>query len=305
MLPSIGPTSAGRATPPEPAELAKPQLLADRLHSEALGARGLDVCRLGEGLARAAQTDPETALAAQKLLEPNMSPFDFGSLLRAIKEAIGKILQDIKDKQVSDAKSEGAAFGSDLAVPKTPADAPKTIKFSGALQKGFDEQWNGSFPGGSAQEQGGTLVYDNKTGLISMINVGGLGSTSGSFTPDYTIADPKSTQLLGVFHTHPYDSGDTGISFSGADAAVLINEKHNIIMAQSGDRQFLLMRTDKTPAHVDYTKLNNAQNARISQLVGQGQSFAGAASQAASELATRYHLAYYEGAHGTLTRINP
>ena len=138
-----------------------------------------------------------------------------------------------------------------------------------------------------------------------MLNVGGNGSTPGTFTPNYTNPDPSRYQLLGVFHTHPYDSGDTGISFSGADVAVMINEGHNLIMAQSGDRQFVMMRTDQTPANVDYTALNAAQNARISQLVGEGKSFADAASQASSELATKYHLAYYEGSNGNLTRINP
>lgn len=290
-----------------------PAQLADRLVAGAQTGSGTDLQRLHAGVSELAQSNPELARATHSEITQRLSPVDAGRFLSGIFDKIGDFLQGVFDKigqAVEEARTTGvdgnpATTGPGLAIPATPADAPQTINFSRALQGSFDQQWANSFPGGSAREQGGTLVFDKATGTIDMINIGGNGSTAGTFTPDYTIPDPSKTELLGVFHTHPYDSGDTGISFSGADVAVMINENHPIIMAQSGDRQFVMMQTDQTPANIDYTAVNNAQNARITQLVGEGKSFADAASQASSELATKYNLAYYEGSNGQLSRINP
>jgi hypothetical protein len=172
----------------------------------------------------------------------------------------------------------------------------------------FNAQWKASFPGGTSKEQGATITFDKKTGKISTENVGGLGSTSGSFNPNLAVKDPKTTGVLGIFHTHPYDKsegGFTGVSLSGGDAAYMINNKQNVIVAQSGTKQFMYLRTDKTPASVDFTKLNDSQNARIAALVTKGYTFDAASRVAASETATKYGLAYYEGSNGTLTRVNP
>lgn len=293
-----------------------PSAIADRLVAGAQTSAGPDLQRLHAGIAELAQTDPELARATHGEVAQRLSPVDAGRFLSGIFDKIGDFFQGVWEKigEIGEAAEEArttgvngepATTGPGLAIPATPADAPQTITFSRALQGSFDQQWTDSFPGGSAKEQGGTLVFDKASGTIDMINIGGHGSTPGTFTPDYTIPDPSKTELLGVFHTHPYDSGDTGISFSGADVAVMVNEDHPIIMAQSGDRQFVMMQTDQTPANIDYTAVNNAQNARITQLVGEGQSFADAASQASSELATKYNLAYYEGSNGQLSRINP
>ena len=293
-----------------------PSQIADRLVAGAQTGTGTDLQRLHAGVSELAQRDPELARVTHGEIAQRLNPVDAGRFLSGIFDTIGDFVQGVWDKlseigqAAEEARTTGvngqpATTGPGLAIPATPADAPQTLNFSRALQGSFDQQWANSFPGGSAKEQGGTLVFDKATGTIDMINIGGHGSTPGTFTPDYTIPDPSKTELLGVFHTHPYDSGDTGISFSGADVAVMINENHPIIMAQSGDRQFVMMQTDQTPANINYTQVNNAQNARITQLVGEGKSFADAASQASSELATKYNLAYYEGSNGQLSRINP
>lgn len=292
---------------------ADPVRLASDLVAGARGNEGVDLSRVHAGLAEIARENPALAQATRAAVPDLLGPVDAGRFLSGLFDDLGDFLGGVVEKVqelVRGATTEGvdgnpAATGPDLAVPATPVDAPQTINFSRALQTQFTGQWDGSFPGGNAKEQGGTLVFDRESGRIDLINIGGLGSTPGTFTPDYAIPDPSKTSLLGVFHTHPYDSGHTGISFSGADVAVMINEGHNIIMAQSGDRQFVMMRTAQTPANVDYTALNASQNTRIAELMGEGKSFADAASQAASEVATRYHLAYYEGTNGNLSRINP
>ncbi|UVO49641.1 hypothetical protein M0208_03620 [Sphingomonas sp. SUN019] len=301
-------------TQPTQTNTADPAGHASRLVAGAQTPLGTDLSKIHADIAELARHDPAFARDTHAAVAQQLDPVDAGNFLSGIFDKIGDFFGGLVGKvreAVQEARTEGtdgkpATSGVDLATtPATPADAPATINFSRSAQATFDQQWADSFPGGSAKEQGGTLVFDKTTGQIDVINIGGNGSTAGTFTPDYTIPDPSKTGLLGVFHTHPYDSGDTGISFSGADVAVMINEDHPLIMAQSGDRQFVMMQTEQTPANVDYTKLNNDQNARISELVGEGQSFADAASQAASEVATKYHLAYYEGSNGQLSRINP
>lgn len=176
------------------------------------------------------------------------------------------------------------------------------INLSG-LKESFNKQWANSFPGGKSQEQGGTLVSD-AAGNLSMVNTGG--GSSGSFSPNLSVKSGDTVQ--GIFHTHPYDASEgnhTGVSLSGGDAAYLINQQQSVIMAQSGQDQFMYMRTAETPASIDAVKLNNAQNARIGQLLGQGASFSDASKTAAQETARKHGLAYYEGKDGVLSRKTP
>lgn len=308
--------AGGTLIQPATTNTKDPASLAGNLVAEARGPLGTDLAKIHAGIAEIAQSDPALARDTHAQVADLLSPVDSGNFLSGIFDDIKDFFEGIfggggKTAEASGSPTEAAngdpaTSGIDLSTtPATPADAPETITFSERTQNVFDQQWDGSFPGGSAKEQGGTVVFDKQTGVLDVINIGGHGSTAGTFTPDYSIDDPSSTGLLGVFHTHPYDSGHTGISFSGADVAVMINEGHPLIMAQSGDRQFVMMRTEETPANVDYTALNDQQNARIGELVGEGQSFADAASQAASEIATEYNLAYYEGSNGQLSRVNP
>lgn len=209
-------------------------------------------------------------------------------------------------------------------IPKDCKDAPKAIQIPADLQKQFKQQWDNSFPGGKSQEHGGTLVRcttppsggtdpassATKTcppqSAVSMVNAGsGKNPSSGSFSPDLNVA--SGAQVIGVFHTHPYDKsegGDTDVSLSGGDAAYMINQKDPAIIAQSGDGQFMFLRTEKTPANVDFDTLNDQQNARTSELVKGGKSFSEASQIAAKETAQKYNLAYYEGKDGVLRRVS-
>jgi hypothetical protein len=188
-------------------------------------------------------------------------------------------------------------------IPIVPQYAPEQIDLR-ALQRDFKTLWDNSFPGGRSREQGGTLVSNN-VGNVSMIHPGG--GKRDSFHADVR-TDPDQ-KLLGVFHTHPYDStegGYTGVSMTGADAASLINNHAwNVIIAQSGDEQFMYLRTGVTPLYVDGNAVKNARDQRVRQLIQQGQSVSKASKDAARETAQAYGLAYYEGIEGVFKRVYP
>lgn len=203
-------------------------------------------------------------------------------------------------KPVSRRDAANSPLPSTLA--KTPGNCPRQLDMS-AMNKDFDQQWANSFPGGVSQEQGGTIISDG-TGKQKLINI--AGGTSGSFSPNLSVG--KNEKVEGIFHTHPYDQtegGYTGVSLSGGDAGYLINGKQNLIVAQSGMEQFMYMRTDMTPDIVDLASLNNAQNDRIAELLGQGSSFSDASKIAAKETAKSLGLGYYEGRGGVFNRVYP
>jgi hypothetical protein len=194
---------------------------------------------------------------------------------------------------------------ADLRGIATPADAPNQIRLPATMERTMDQQWRSSNPGATSLEHGGTVVADNR-GNLSIQNIGGLGATPGSFTPDMTINDPASYSLVGIFHTHPYGSnGPSGVSFSGQDMGILINDSsQSLALVRSGGRDFALVRTGATPATVDLATIDNAQNARISELRGQGYTFQQSSRIAAQETARAYGLAYYQGSNGVLNRVD-
>jgi type VI secretion system secreted protein VgrG len=85
----------------------------------------------------------------------------------------------------------------------------------------------------------------------------------------------------------------------------MINNKQNLIVAQSGQQQFMYLRTAETPGSVDYSVLSNSQNVRISELMDEGLDFSAASKQAAVETAKENGLAYYEGTGGIFNRVVP
>lgn len=85
----------------------------------------------------------------------------------------------------------------------------------------------------------------------------------------------------------------------------MINSGDEIIFAQSGGGQFMYLRTQNTPAHVDSNELNESQNSRISELMKEGKRFNAASQTAARETAEELGLAYYEGSNCKLGRVVP
>lgn len=276
---------------------------------------GLDIAGLLADLGAVNRQDPALGSALGTALGTQLTPVEMGQLLsgRYGDASLSPLQPPSRDGVIDRAEKPNPADSATappltraahLATVAAPADAPAKIQFAPEVQKSFETLRRRSFPGGVSREQGGTIVADSK-GRLSLQNIGGDGSTSGSFTPKLTLKDPSRFSVRGVFHTHPYDKSEgsyTGVSLSGGDAAYLINSGQSIIVAQSGAKQFAYVRTAKTPSSVDAAALDKAQNERIATLVGQGYSFPQASRQAAAETAKTYDLAYYEGSGGTLVR---
>jgi type VI secretion system secreted protein VgrG len=192
---------------------------------------------------------------------------------------------------------------TDIASVESVADAPKQLVFSQSIQTEFDSLWGKSLPDGKAMEYGGVLVAD-ANGDLSLVNAGTSG-LAGEYSPNLNA--PEGTELVGVFHTHPYsaeEGGHVGASLSGVDAAgaVLGAEKINVV--QSGEDQFAFLRTKETVLTVDAAKAEALSGQRIQELMTtKGMTFPAATRQMAREIATKLKLAYYEGRNGVLTKV--
>ncbi len=196
---------------------------------------------------------------------------------------------------------------SEIANLAFPANAPLTLRISNTLEQTTQALRRQSYPGGRSNERGGTIVTDAQ-GELSIQNIGGLKSTKGSFTPNLTVTDPKKFRIIGTFHTHPYDRTEhsyNGVSFSGADFAVMILDHLTISILRSGPRLFALINTAQAPATIDYDKIDNDQNAAIKQMIKQGRTFQQASRILAEQIAPTYGMAYYQGLNGVLTRVSP
>jgi hypothetical protein len=204
---------------------------------------------------------------------------------------------------------QGATFAQQLTGIDSPAGAPPSVTFPDGVNERFQEQWDNSLPGGYADEQGGTLTYDKMFGTLGLTNLEGGFSFGGggSFTPDRSLSSPDAFGVLGAFHTHPYsqtEGGFTGVSFSGQDVATMLAQGDTLAVVQSGDEQFMLVRTDETPTNIDPQAVGNQIDARSAELQRQGVDFVTANNQAVQEAADRLGLAYYAGSDGTLDRVN-
>ena len=170
------------------------------------------------------------------------------------------------------------------------------------MQATFDYRWGEGFPNGpkgASKETGETIVANNRTGSLGVDKIGGFGNTVDLFNPDLRPTDPQTNHTIGVQHIHPYSQamgGFTGVSFSGADVAELINNHElNFEIVQSGGDQFLLLRTAETPMGVDRDAVDNWSIQRQQHYGQAGYSFPDAVHMTVIEMAQYYHLAYYRG----------
>lgn len=294
-----------------------PDSLTDQILSRNASRLGFDIAGLAADLGRVNAENPDLGAQLGQFIQTQLTPVEIGQLLSGrYSGGSNSPLQapTFYDENSISTVSRPANAEADTAPPTTRAsdiasvaasgNAPTRIEFAPEVQKVFETLRQRSFPGGKSKEQGGTIVADVQ-GRLSLQNIGGEGSTSASFSPKLTLQDPTKYSVRGIFQTHPYDSAEgsyTGVSLSGGNAAYLINSGQNIIVAQSGPKQFAYVRTNKTPGSVDGTKLNADQNARIADLIDKGYTFPQASRMAAAETATSYGLAYYEGSGGSLAR---
>lgn len=270
-------------------------------------ALGLNIDDMKAALADVSAQDPQLGDSVRTLITSRLTPVEAGELLSDRKpniiESDGAVGQTA---QLARRVVESPA--SKFINPASPAKAPQTLIFSAPVQSVFDTQWNNSFPGGTSKEQGGTLVYDKSTGAVSIQNVGGAGSNSGSFSYDFNLKDPSKYAVLGTFHTHPYDSTEnsyTGVAHSGPDVANVINRGNSVSVVQSGDTQFMLVRTAKTPKSVDRDAVIKKFDTLFAGFQARGFDFPTSNKLATTELAKSYNLAFYQGSDGYFSRIYP
>ncbi|MDR6984470.1 RHS repeat-associated protein [Rheinheimera pacifica] len=214
----------------------------------------------------------------------------------AVKPVENKQGSTSTDGHAKKPQPEGGNRKYTVSVPAKALTAPDEIDFSG-LNGDFNALWEGSFPGGNAQEQGGTMALIGEQALL--VNKGS--GDAGSFTPNLDVAGRM--KVVGTFHTHPYDEGYVGVSLSGADAAYMINNGHRFIISQSGEQQFMYLRTNLTPKSIDYNAVNASHNMRIGQAMMSGKSFSVASQLSAIETARQFNLAYYEGSNGFFKKL--
>lgn len=77
------------------------------------------------------------------------------------------------------------------------------------------------------------------------------------------------------------------------------------MVVQSGPRVFASLLTAQSPGTIDFNALNDGQNAAINNRVASGRTFQQASRIEAQITAERYHIAYYQGMAGVLTRVSP
>lgn len=143
---------------------------------------------------------------------------------------------------------------------------------------------------GEVREYGGTLVLDKK-GELKIINV-----TEGSV--DRVILKHEVGEgetYVGTFHTHPYETGQAGIAFSGADLADAINNSNIITLVQSGEWVFAAIRTEKTPSQVDWLELDRELDEAYEGYLNEGMFPQEAAFLANLDTCANYRLAFYYG----------
>jgi hypothetical protein len=232
------------------------------------------------------------------VLLADTSPFAIGHALREIDQITGS-------NPLGNFLKHAGSKVKDISGVASIGTAPSQIRLPSSLEKVIVAEWKKSNPGNTSLEQGGTIVSDAK-GNLSAQNLGGLGSTSGTFSINTTINEPSKYNLVGSFHTHPYGKNSySGVSFSAADIGNLVNATDQTLkIVKSGNREFALIRTSTTPNSVDVAQLTTQYNARVTELVGNGRSFQQATRIAAQEAATSVGLAYYQGSNGILNRAN-
>ncbi len=194
--------------------------------------------------------------------------------------------------------------GGDLSLD----DAPDTIELPEELLDGMEDAWNDSMPRGRSQEQGGLLVEEDDAFEWKR----GEAGNSGSFNPNYDDMEDGET-LVGVGHTHPYDSTEGGfedVSFSGQDLARLVLVEDNIAVVQSGESLFLAARTEEFNDRLDglsqsekldlFYEMKDVFDTAYDEADG---TFQDRVRSGVLAVVDKYDLVYYEGNGSTLHRV--
>src|SRR5262249_40295408 len=191
---------------------------------------------------------------------------------------------------------------AEIAIPK---DACKSM---GKLSKKSIDST------GNSVEHCGTYATDSHGNLVVLNEKSGA---SGDCTPDTNV--PPGYNYVGTFHTHPYGKNDgtwdgAQLPFSDGDFSTLDSYHEQVSSVQSGDKKYVLVRTEKSPSNIDETEAKKEYDKTFKKEYAAAKKAGKTDAQAASEageagtaaLAKKYNYGYYSGTDcGHLSRINP
>jgi glutaredoxin 3 len=185
-----------------------------------------------------------------------------------------------------------------IKPPASPSAAPIKLNLRN-LQPTFDRLWERSLAAGAREH--GCIIVSDTSGRLKNTNI--VVGEEGSVSLNYSVGSGETLQ--GAFHTHPYKSGTTGSSFSGADVAIAVNKGYRIEVVQSGRSQFLLLRSQRTPSRVDHGSFVARHETLYDRALSETGSMPAATQRRSKEMAIHFHMAYYEGADGIFWRVQP
>ncbi len=171
-------------------------------------------------------------------------------------------------------------------------DFPAEIDL-GPLANEMSKLWERSIldtEDGRVTEWGAVLALDSK-GNLQLVNEV-EGDSNGVMISS---AVEEDCTFVGTFHTHPYKDGTTGMAFTGADIASMINSGERIAIVQSGEYVFTLLRTPETLSSVDWLILVSWFNTMYRGHFADMMSKQEAALAANLDMCAEYGLAFYYG----------
>lgn len=185
-------------------------------------------------------------------------------------------------------------------LPKSD-DLPAGIDL-GPLANEMSKLWERSIRDideGRVTEWGAVLALDSK-GNLRLVNAV-EGDSNGVMI---NAAVEEDCTFVGTFHTHPYEDGTTGMAFTGADIASMINSGERIAIVQSGEYVFACLRTPETPPSVDRLTLVSWFNTMCRRHFADMMSKQEATLATNLDMCAEYRLAFYYGrVFGSLRKV--
>ncbi len=149
----------------------------------------------------------------------------------------------------------------------------------------------------SVREHGAALVEAGGTLTVAVARPG----SGGRFYPDKK--EMKLKEFMGYFHTHPYEYGTEGVAFAADDFVAMINSPMKILVVQSGNYLFMLVRTPETPGRVEPAEISEAVfNNKVADYQEEDKEWQEAVLLTNGHFCIKYHLALYEGKIGQSLR---
>jgi len=189
----------------------------------------------------------------------------------------------------------GQALKNLLRALKNEDVLPDQVLFDKYSSTWFDCLWRLSLiPSGSpiqpVREHGAALVEETDGSL--QITTARPGSCEAF---PFDEGEMQFRGFMGYFHTHPYESGTTGVAFSPGDFSAMINSQMRICIAQSGDLLFMLVRTPATPKCIDPDKILTEFDKWLADYQRKGKKWQAAVLLANLHICREYGLAFYIG----------